>query len=147
MGGSVAFTSEELYSGENPAIIASAQAENCLAECLPFVLRKRSLSECSFNPDVPLRKSRLPEARRATFSAPGAIGKLPLSVVYPGAYNLATVVDSGSSIERPSGIVRQKAVQIHCVAVNKDGSVTQTAIGVLLVGNLVLRLVESIRKL
>ena len=40
-GGSVAFTSEELYSGDNPAIIASAQAENRLAECLPFVRRKR----------------------------------------------------------------------------------------------------------
>jgi hypothetical protein len=45
MAGSVAFTSEELYSGDNPAIIASAQAENRLAECLPFVRRKRSLSE------------------------------------------------------------------------------------------------------
>jgi hypothetical protein len=45
MGGSVAFTSEALYSGDNPAIIASPQAENRLAECLPFVRRKRSLSE------------------------------------------------------------------------------------------------------
>jgi hypothetical protein len=34
MGSSVAFTSEELYSGDNPAIIASAQAENRLAKCL-----------------------------------------------------------------------------------------------------------------
>jgi hypothetical protein len=37
MGGSVAFTSEELYSGDNPAIIASARAENRLVECLAFV--------------------------------------------------------------------------------------------------------------
>ena len=62
---------------------------------------------------------------------------LPVSAVRP----------AGSSIEHPSRIVRQKAVQIHCVAANKDGSVTQTAIGVLLVGNLVLGIVESIRKL
>jgi hypothetical protein len=101
----------------------------------------------SFNPRCPLRKSRLPEACRATLSAPGLIGKLPLIRCVSGAYNLAPVVDSESSIERPSGIVRQKAVQIHCLAANKDGSVTQTAIGVLLAGNLVLGIVESIRKL
>jgi DNA-binding XRE family transcriptional regulator len=31
--------------GDNPAIIASARAENRLAECLPFVRRERSLSQ------------------------------------------------------------------------------------------------------
>ena len=45
MGGSVAFTSAELYYGDNAAVIASARAESRLAECLPFVRRKRSLSE------------------------------------------------------------------------------------------------------
>jgi len=40
MGSSVAFTSEELYSGDNPAIIASAQAENHLAECLLSCVEK-----------------------------------------------------------------------------------------------------------
>jgi hypothetical protein len=45
MSCTVAFTDEELYCGDNPAIIAGARAENRLAECLPFVRRKRSLSQ------------------------------------------------------------------------------------------------------
>jgi hypothetical protein len=45
MSCTVAFTDEELYCGDNPAIIASAQAANRLPEALAFVRNHRTLAQ------------------------------------------------------------------------------------------------------